>query len=482
MLLKKEFLLDNLSIDNEKTFSSVRFILKEDELFQQVINKDPEALNYLFFAMKGNGLNLGKKENSFFYKELSSFFNWSNSFVTYIHFVVSNSMRGEFIQTLEDARMSIQNFRYLIQFSNVYDALVEYRKIIEGALWVIEYYENPSIKFNEHLNHEISFMERLEKYPNVKKVYKTISLYMHKKSLLFDENVKDVTKIADVLKLLKSSFEEIKTMYSLLFCVKELATSLPLKRMESLHNVYYKMERKTGANIHIVEHVIIKSAATLYMEGKSKQDIIEIHNKSFDVFFEKTFEKYTYLNSLETEGKELSGMNMRGPLTNEYELGKVLELMKFNYPHKVFGLLKMSALTSSYGSIVFAKNEKVLQIEKPTIENYIHSTKLISTKLLKLEMTGCKEWELFYEIRVLLINFLININLRKPGITHSLFKIRQLLKKNINSDTFVYKHIQNSDRLLYVDSDGRQTGNTRVKPEDFLETIKIIEKYLITIK
>ena len=133
-LLKEEFNLENLTTNINKTFSTIRLILKDDVLLSKVTSNEPGALAFLSLSMRGNALSLGDEQVSYFYNKLPDVFEWFSSFSTFINFLVSNSNETLFKEILEDLRISIQNFFYLLQFNNIYDSLVEYRKIIEGAL------------------------------------------------------------------------------------------------------------------------------------------------------------------------------------------------------------------------------------------------------------------------------------------------------------------------------------------------------------
>ena len=476
MILKNEFTIDNLSLDPERSFSPIRLILKDENLYNKVMDDDDEASIFFKLSMKGNSLNLGNEINSYFYKELKGFFDWGDSFLTYLQFLVSNSNRIKFIEILEDARISIQNFRYLIQFNNIFDSLVEYRKIIEGALWVSNYVSNPSLDFNKYLNHEESFTKKLEQFPGAKNAFKIISKYIHKDILHFDMNVNNFSEIKDIIKLINNSFEDIKTMYERIYQIEELSSSILMNKMKNLCDKYLEIDKFDNRSMKMTKHSWIKSAATQFLLGKNKQEIMSDNNIWFDTLFNKITSKSLHFYSLSDKYDFFNGIHIHNPLLNYDQEQELFKLFNYVYEHKYFPLLKQNVMSGYSGTLVYAKNYRVLASQKSMILNIIASIKTLCIRLLEVEVKGSKRWEFFYHVRVLLMNYAVNTILRKAVVTHSLVKINELIRREYPNklETFGYKHIKPSERILYADSDGKTTGHKTFKWDDLF----LIEKTL----
>ena len=488
-LLNDDFKIENLNLNTERSFSTIRLIIAEKLLYEKIASDDVNALAYLQLAMNGEGLSLGNYENSYFYNKMPNVFIWLNSFSTYLSFVFHNSSNSQFREIMEDTRMAIQNFYYEIQFNNIYDSLIEYRKVIEGALWFVKYSNGEEIDEGTRLNVEQGITSQLSKWPTVREAFKKISYFSHGGIMSFDINCVNKTKIEDIEMIILNSFKELSQMFEHIFESEEIKTSEPLIAMRKIHDKNVEVQLRSASLYETNDTMeFIKSAPTMFQKGYSSKEILLEQETRFNSLFDWVVERNLHLYSLKRTTRNMDGNIYHDPFISQRTRDLINECigMTFLEDSAKQRLFNISAITSSSGTITYSRNHTILKTQRYVIEVYISKIKNICKKLLIQEIKGNSNWQLFYEIRVALSDYAINLVLRKKDITHSLVKIYFELKKHSKEKssfiTFDYKHINQSKRLFYVDSENRTTGTEKLGLEDLEQTLKIINLFLSDIE
>ncbi len=473
-----------LNISGVKSFDPIRIILKSsDKKFNEVIRDKSFLIEPLF--MINEMFPIGMDDFKYSLGKTSALLD---TIQVTISLIVQNCENERFINLLEDIRISLQNFLYLLNLKSFYTSFSELRKTLEGVLWIILIHEDENNLNNEKINEVNNYSDLFKKYvPELLGLWRLLSKTTHSKnkSMIFNINIYYKTKdfvneiilelqkcsqiIYDKLNLIISIFDEQK--YKVLKRYKKLLNKLWSERekynlidfppVNHLHYFPPKLQSLLEKNIKNkgIDESDYCSLINNYIIGmeNSENYILEIKTTNYNKLI---LQERHIKDSIKYISKKLISKSTIMPIIHSEDF--ILEILRSTFDDE-----KIFTENNAVLSNLWIKQLKSFAIVLYGIEikmggslNIAILKSLIEELMFNL-IAGKLECYLF-------LNFFVEFG-------KNAFK----QKIKINSNFIKYRHLQISDRILYKSiHDGEETGVVSGTKESMDIILELIENII----
>ncbi len=485
-IFKVEFKISNLDTSIDKTFSPIRILLKDNKSYNNIL------LNVFNIERKNENWTL--LETLFSWNEIFPLgLNWSlglelgktiaflDTFQINISFIVSGMKNCKEKDILEDIRISMQNFIYFIVIGSFYSAFGEYRKIIEGAIWINALKNKKEIK-DSRIDYEESYSKQLNDYKNMKEYYKYSSnvLIHTKEPIYLNWTTKSENNITNKLQtLIQNCYSEMREVYDSIFQIDWIQNNEVIKKYSRL---YFEIE-KLRSSYNLIDHPIAYEDYETEIQKyfykrmnffnaltiKERKKMINDYKNDLSYLSNNAFERY--YNIVRTNDEKLY------PLKN---IRMINIAKKFNNKYFLEIITFISNLNIFKNKLELDELKKKINLRYTSHRDEINQLMDIAISLFSLEINI--NYKFIRQTRLVIEDLIFNTLYGKLfnmsiNILFSLLEKKIEIPKNISKN----KHIIFKDRILYVDNEGKKTGKEN-NEEIIKDTIKYLFKYINILK
>ncbi len=491
--------IDNHIWDNDKvgSFFPIKVLLRRDD-YKEILDKTENTWIYLWM---NNGISDYENSNSLLNLGLNKTFFVFQEMELVISFLVRSTDNDNLINVLEDIRLSLQNFMFSLEMSNYCIAFTEFRKVLEGMLW-IELFKKDINNLNREKLTDSTFMDEWRNHlPEYINFWKMLSKLVHhsnkkKQLVIFNAHPNIYDSANELEKYLIEVVKIAPMMLEQVYSLREIFDNQHyILKLKELFKIMFKNTPSMRDKDVFNANSLIKATNNLFLE-KSNEEILnkikETHHKKYIMKFIEDYVVYLMMGY----GMDITfchGVNKYAEkVYMDYDVLKLFQDSKFLYynkrynkpykelskwssdmnlcPYLFFGFstttkilwnvmledARLTLLTLTFYAMIIMKYELENDFNNPTlhcVRTYIEEC-LFSFACSKYEMYG------FYKSFADLI--------KSTGV-----KLRY-----VGDDYKFKRHLLIKDRISYSDNYGKSTGERNEILEFQDNVLWLIEDYL----
>ena len=423
----------------QSTFSPIRDLILLDDAKWEILEND-NSLNTLGAIERLFSINeiYPSGLDGAFKNELGLFLAQLDTFQVTLSFLSSITIERPVLNILNEIRMAIQNFSMLLDMKSYYSAFQNFRKMLEGVLW-IDYIKNDFKNIPDTITTREYSKKLSEINPVLGDAYSKFNSLFH---------YKNATPYLNINKF----YNKEDDLYDFLTIIDDCANIIH----DSYNTIFDEIENKSINRYRILVNKL-ESARDTY--SLSNHPIAPSYGSKLPIKYQTKFEDHNNIKKM--------SMFLRADFINNYRIGlkelSHMALSKGIFTHKItLSFQYLSLYTDELQKYITSLTPKILELNREFSLMNFHSKE--TKKILILYKNTCEsllKYELDSQgnVDAALIKSLYEDLIANEGIGKTLnFDLLRLIRdflevkykvKISKWDTYKFSHLLVGERIKY---------------------------------